>query len=76
MIKIHLKFKVPWETREVDEERAYAAGTTLEKVLQDLGIETTKEGNFLLVVNGKIECKSYLLQDGDQVSVLSALIGG
>jgi len=76
MINIELKVKLPWNSKEIDEVRSYEAGTTVEKVLKDLGLEAKDEGNFLIVVNGKVEYKDYTLQDGEQVSLLPALIGG
>jgi len=76
MINIQLQVKVPWGKLEVDEMRSYAEETTVEKILADLGIEVKDEGNFLIAVNGKIEFKSYILKNGDRMSILPALIGG
>lgn len=76
MVNIQLKVKLPWETMEVDEVRSYEEGTTAETILHELGIKAEDEGNFLMIINGKVEYKSYLIQDGDKISILSALIGG
>lgn len=76
MIDVELKVKVPWAAGEIQEVKSYAEGINVEKVLADLGIEPKDEGNILLIVNGKIEYKSYILQDGDKLSILPALIGG
>ncbi|KJS18660.1 MAG: hypothetical protein VR72_21915 [Clostridiaceae bacterium BRH_c20a] len=76
MINIQLQVKVPWGKLEIDEIRSYAEGTTVEKILADLGIEVKDEGNFLVAVNGKIEYKDYIFKDGDRISILPALIGG
>jgi molybdopterin converting factor small subunit len=76
MIKVLLKAKIPWKNIEINEARIYEEGSTIEKILSDIGIEMEDESNFLVAVNGKIEYKDYVLQDDDTISILPALIGG
>ncbi|MDK2822398.1 MAG: ThiS family [Clostridia bacterium] len=76
MIKVLLKAKIPWKNIEINETRIYEEGSTIEKILSDIGIEMEDESNFLVAVNGKIEYKDYVLQDDDTISILPALIGG
>lgn len=76
MIKILMKAKIPWKQIEKNETIELPKDTSVADILQQLEISPGDESNFLIAVNGKIENKSYILQDGDRLSILPALIGG
>ncbi|MFZ5944554.1 MAG: MoaD/ThiS family protein [Bacillota bacterium] len=76
MVNILLKVKIPWIKTDEEQAKTYQEGTTLKTVLDELGIQSSAEGNYLIAVNGKIEYSSYVLNEGDEISILPALIGG
>lgn len=76
MVKVILKAKIPWKNMNIEETRNYNNSVAIDDIFAELGIEKKEEGNFLVAINGKIENKDYLLQDGDEVSILPSFIGG
>lgn len=76
MINIEVKVKLPWRTTEIDQIRSYPEGTLVEKVLEDLDLDINDNGNYLIIVNDKIELKNYILKDKDRLTIMPALVGG
>lgn len=76
MINIEVKVKLPWNTTEIDQISSYPEGTSVEKVLEDLGLDINDNGNYLIIVNDKIELKEYILKDKDRLAIMPALVGG
>jgi molybdopterin synthase sulfur carrier subunit len=63
------------ENRFKVEERVYSSGTTVEDIIDELGISEYEFPLGILMVNSKHEKEEYILQEGD-ILVLSPTIAG
>ena len=70
-IKLFTNFQVG---RFKSEVRHFAAETTVEMILRELGIQVTGCG--VVLVNGRVANRDRLLVDGDVLSILPLVGGG